>query len=122
LARQIFRTHEFLVASLFGVGAFNAATLKRACYELDDLARENDGYDDAAIFEMALGLTERMVREVTGSKQWTVQRSRAEHRGRIRYDHPRSARVNRRLAAALRERMLGLGDEKDIGIPLTEER
>lgn len=113
LARQVVRMHEFLVASLFGVGAFNAATLKRACYELDDLARENDGYDDAAIFEMVLRLTERMVREASGSKHWTVERSRAEHRGRVRYDHPRRFRVSRRVAVALRERMLGLGDTTD---------
>ncbi|MFO3796106.1 MAG: hypothetical protein ACK8QZ_02320, partial [Anaerolineales bacterium] len=106
LARQIQTTHEYIVTSLFGLGAFNAATLKRACYELDDLAQANKGFDDAAIFEMILRLAERMVREATGSKSWTVERSRAENRGRIRYDHPRSARrVNRRVAAALRERM-----------------
>jgi hypothetical protein len=111
LACRVQAAHTAIVDGLFGADAYNWQTLRRAAVELLQLAEQHKAFEDGVIFAVVQQLVERMAREASGSKHWTAERSRAENRGRVRYNHPRSGRrVNRRVAAALRDVMLGLGN------------
>lgn len=111
LACRVQAAHAAIVSGLFGADAYNWQTLRRAAVELLQLSEQHKDFDDGIIFVVAQQLVERMAQEASGSKRWTAERSRAENRGRVRYNQPRRHRVDPRLASALRDVMLGLREE-----------
>lgn len=111
LACRIQAAHTAIVDGLFGDNAYNWQTLRRAAVELLQLAEQHRGFEDGVIFAVVQQLVERMAREASGSKHWTAERSRAENRGRVRYDQPRRYRVNPRVSAGLRKVMFSLSDD-----------
>lgn len=114
LACRIQAAHTAIIDGLFGADAYNWQTLRRVAVELLQLAEQHKEFEDGAVFVVAQQLVERMAREASGSKHWTAERSRAENRGRVRYDQPRRYQVNPRVAAQLREVMFGLGDDDSL--------